>query len=197
MVERIARGNVRIRFAPVLRWLVVTTLISSGAVRAGGPSQTSDPWEPVRVLIGDWEGTVVGESGKGTVRRSYTLVLGNRFLHERNVTTYPPQPGNEKGEVHEHWSFLSYDRPRALLILRQFHQEGFVNRYALNRELGGPGRLVFDSEAFENLDSRWRARETYEIRSASEFVETFELAEPGGPLRVYSMSAFTKVRARQ
>ncbi len=55
--------------------------------------------------------TPEGEPGKGSVKRSYRFVLGEKFLHERNVSTYPPQPKNEKGEVHEHWSFFSHDRP--------------------------------------------------------------------------------------
>jgi hypothetical protein len=47
------------------------------------------------------------------------------------MSIYPPQPKNEKGEVHEHWSFFSHDRARRTLVLRQFHQEGFVNQYAM------------------------------------------------------------------
>ena len=34
--------------------------------------------------------------------------------------------------MHEHWSFFSYDRARKALVLRQFHQEGFVNQYVLD-----------------------------------------------------------------
>jgi hypothetical protein len=47
--------------------------------------------------------------------RTYEFVLGSRFVHERNVSTYPPQEKNKSGEVHEHWSFLSYDRARQAL----------------------------------------------------------------------------------
>ena len=52
-------------------------------------------------------------------------MLGDRFLHERNVSTYPPQPANPKGERHEHESYFSYDRDRGRIVLRQFHTEGF------------------------------------------------------------------------
>jgi hypothetical protein len=60
-------------------------------------------------------------------------------------------------------------------VLRQFHQEGFVNQFVMApRQQGGP--IVFESEALENLRSGWKARETYEVVSPDEFVETFELA---------------------
>jgi hypothetical protein len=50
--------------------------------------------------------------------------------------------------------------------------------------------LVFDSERFENYDNGARARETYDIVSADEFIETFELDDPGQPLEVYSRTHF-------
>jgi hypothetical protein len=155
-----------------------------------------DPWQPVRFLAGDWEGTATGESGNGTVRRSYAFVLADRYLHEKNISTYPPQEKNKTGEVHEHWSLISYDRARQALVMRQFHQEGFVNQYVLNKAESTPGRLIFDSERFENFDNQWRARETLDVRSADEFVETFELGPPGKPLQVYSRNHFRRATPR-
>ena len=57
------------------------------------------PWAPIQFLVGQWEGASEGQPGKGTVRRTYDFVLGDKFLHERNVSSYPPQPKNEKGEM--------------------------------------------------------------------------------------------------
>ncbi|HEU4365084.1 MAG TPA: hypothetical protein VFT13_06415, partial [Candidatus Krumholzibacteria bacterium] len=91
----------------------------------------------------------------------------------------------------------SYDRERKTLVLRQFHQEGFVNQYVLNAAESKPGKLVFDSERFENFDNRWKARETYEIRSVDEFVETFELGEPGKKLEVYSRNHFKRYKGER
>jgi hypothetical protein len=152
-----------------------------------------DPWSSVRFLVGTWGGTSSGQPGNGTVERKYEFVLGDRFIHERNVSTYPPQERNKPGEVHEHWSLLSYDRARKALVLRQFHQEGFVNQFVSYLQANEPGKLVFASEAFENLDSKWRARETYQVISADEFIETFELAEPGKEFQVYSKNHFKRV----
>lgn len=153
-----------------------------------------DPWAQVRFLEGEWDGVSEGESGAGTVHRTYAFVLKSRFLHERNVSTYPPRDGNQAGEVHEHWGFLSYDRGRKSLVFRQFHQEGFVNQYVLNADSSSASRIRFDSENFENFDNTWRARETYDIISADEFVETFELGAPGDSLQVYSRNHFKRAK---
>jgi hypothetical protein len=174
--------------------LPAACLLLATARQPGAQDAKPDPWQPVRFLVGEWQGTAEGQAGTGTVRRTYAFVLDDRYLHERNVSTYPPQAANRAGEVHEHWSFLSHDRRRGTLVLRQFHQEGFVNQYVLRKDLGGRDTLVFESEDFENFDPRWRARETYEIRSPDEFVETFELGEPGKPLQVYSRNHFRRIK---
>lgn len=162
------------------------------AAASPAPDAKPDPWAPVRFMVGAWRGESQGEPGQGAVEREYRFVLGDRFLHERNVSTYPPQPKNEKGEVHEHWSFISRDRARGTLVLRQFHQEGFVNQYALQPP-AADGRLVFESEALENVPGGWKARESYEVVSPDEFVETFELSQAGGPYAVYSRTRFRRV----
>jgi hypothetical protein len=164
------------------------------ATSAFGQQPAPDPWAPVRFLVGHWQGTASGQPGEGTVARQYEFILGQRFLHERNTSTYPPQDRNKKGETHEHWSFLSYDRARKLLVLRQFHVEGFVNQYSFIPEESAPDRLVFEGEGFENIGSKWRGRETYRILGHDEFTETFELAPPGKPFGVYSTNHFKRVR---
>jgi hypothetical protein len=174
----------------VLFWIAALTAPPSPQTAA------SDPWAPVRFLVGEWAGESEGQPGKGKVRRVYRFVLGDRFLHEQNVSTYPPQPKNEKGEVHEHWSFVSHDRARKTLVLRQFHQEGFVNQYVLSSTSRSDGALVFESEALENVPLGWKARETYEIVSPEEFIETFEIASGSETYELYSRARFRRVPGR-
>jgi len=158
------------------------------------PAATPDPWAAIRFMAGEWEGESDGEPGKGTVKREYRFVLNDKFLREENVSSYPPQPKNEKGEVHHHQSFFSYDRARRVLVLRQFHQEGFVNQFAMTAP-GADGSLVFESEALENVPKGWKARETYQVISNDEFVETFEIASTG-PYEIYSRSRFKRKGAK-
>lgn len=165
----------------------------TGSSSAAGKEAETSPFAPIQFLVGDWQGTSEGQPGTGSVKRTYRFVLGDTFLHERNVSSYPPQPKNTKGEVHEHWSFFSHDRARRTLVFRQFHQEGFVNQYVMAGG-GPPGTVTFETEAIENVPAGWRARETYKMLSSDEFVETFELAEGDKPFAVYSTTRFRRTR---
>jgi hypothetical protein len=154
------------------------------------PVAAPDPFDAVAFLIGRWEGTSDGQPGKGSVRREYSRALNSRFIRVVNRTEYAPQDRNPKGEIHEDEGFLSYDRARKRLVIRQFHVEGFVNHYVQD-----PGvSLVFTSESIENIPAGWRARETYVAHGSDEFEEVFELAEPGKPFGVYSRATLKRVK---
>jgi hypothetical protein len=154
-----------------------------------------DAWQPVRLFIGHWKGTAEGEPGTGTVERRYEFILRDQFIQEHSTSTYPPQEKNKAGEVHHHLSIISYDRERKTLIMRQFHVEGFVNLYSLNQAGSNAKRLVFESEHFENFNNSWKAKETYDIISEDEFIETFELAPPGKPFQVYTRNHLKRAKA--
>jgi len=105
--------------------LLVSVLLSG--VAPGGQQAGADPFERVSFLLGRWEGTSEGRPGRGTVRREYTRALNSRFIRVHNRNEYPPQDKNPQGEIHEDEGFISFDRARQKLVLRQFHAEGFVN----------------------------------------------------------------------
>jgi len=159
----------------------------------GGSAQT-DPWNPIRRLVGNWSGTSSGQPGEGAVTRRYSLVLNDRFIQEINTSEYPPQEKNKRGERHEHWGMFSFDRQLKLLVLRHFHVEGFINTYRQVEAPIQPNVVVFESVAFENLPSNWKARESYEFLSEDEFIETFELAPPDKPFQQYSRANLKRVR---
>lgn len=156
-------------------------------------AQDADAWKPIERLLGQWQGSSSGEAGTGTVVRHYVKVMGGRFVREENTSTYPPQEKNPSGEVHEHSGMFSFDRQRKLLVLRQFHIEGFVNTYR-QATATGEATLVFESESFENFSNAWRARESYEFTGQDRLVETFELAPPGKAFQVYSRTELQRVR---
>jgi hypothetical protein len=176
-----------------IRVLTVATAIVVCAQGLPAQPPAADPFARVAFLIGRWEGTAEGQPGTGTVRREYSRVLNGRFIHVRNRSEYPPQQKNPKGEIHEDEGFLSVDRARKALVLRQFHVEGFVNQY-VEDSASTPSRLVFTSEAIENIPAGWKARETYIVLGPDAFEEVFELAEAGKPFEVYARSKLTRVR---
>jgi hypothetical protein len=168
--------------------------LALGLLEAGSPKPVEkiDPWKPLRALIGKWEGDVNGEPGAGKAEREYVFVMNNRFIHVRNKSTYPPQQKNPKGEMHEDTGFFSYDKAVKKLMLRQFHIEGFVNQFALHNVSDDGRTIVFISTAIENIAPGWRARETYQILSENEFIETFALAEPNREFATYSEAHFRR-----
>lgn len=67
------------------------------AFMSGQNKPRPDAWEPLRPLIGKWEGTGKGQPGNSKVEREYWLVLNDKFLHVQNRSVYDPQPKNPKG----------------------------------------------------------------------------------------------------
>lgn len=170
---------------------LVIALGSAAAV--GQQTRRPDPFAGLRFLVGEWRGKQSGQPGHGACERKYEFVLGGKFLQVKNKSTYPPQAANPKGEVHEDMGMIGYDRARVRLVFRQFHVEGFVNTY-LEEEGGDPKSIVFASEAIENIAPGWRARETYRVVNDDEFIERFELAEPGKEFALYSEAHLKRVR---
>jgi len=120
-------------------------LFQASPAAASSPPQS--PWSAVQFMVGEWTGESEGQPGKGTVKRTYRFVLGDKFLHERNLSA-----PTEEREGRDPRAFFSHDRARKTLVLRQLHQEGFVNQYVMVP--GTPaGTVVFETEALENVPS--------------------------------------------
>jgi hypothetical protein len=176
--------------------LFLLLLLTAGLVApaASQDEREDDPWKPIRFLEGSWTGPTDGRFGSGTVERVYSFVLDGAYLHERHASNYPPQERNPEGELHEYWSFFSYDRARDLLVYRQFHNEGIINQFVLNEDLTKDAMVVFDTERIENFGEGWRARESYRVISNDEFVEEFYLAAPGKGYELYVTTRFKRAR---
>jgi hypothetical protein len=154
-------------------------------------------WTPFRWFAGEWSGDSEGQSGKGKYDRSYTIIFNKKFIEVKNKSSYPPSQQNPKGEIHEDRGYISYDRSRKTFVLRQFHIEGFVNQYRLDSISPNGKTIIFISEAIENIPTGYRAKETYKINNENEFVEIFELAEPGKDFEVYSKAILKRLKSNK
>lgn len=153
-------------------------------------SRQDSIWIPFNSFIGEWTGKGEGDPGKGDYERSYHFIFNKKFIEIKNKSEYPPSDKNPKGEVHEDIGYLSYDKMKKTFILRQFHKEGFVNQYLLD-SISADGKVfIFTTESIENIPSGWKARETYKIVDKDNFIEIFELAEPGGNFNLYTKTEF-------
>lgn len=171
--------------------VILALICFSTAAFAQSPK---DPpaWKALQQLVGQWSGTGEGESGTSTVSRSYELILNDKFMLGKNRSVYKPQEKNPKGETHENWDMLSWDRVRGKCVFRQFHVESFVNQYVLDSVSSDMKFFRFVTEAIENIPPGWRARETYLFKNENEFTETFELAEPGKEFTLYTRNDFKR-----
>jgi hypothetical protein len=168
-----------------------TPHVSPPAPAAEATELVGDHWAPLRAFVGRWTGTGQGEPGRSIVVREYSAAIGGRYLLGRNRSVYPAQEKNPKGETHDHWDMISWDKNRKTFVLRQFHVEGFVNQYRM--DVRDDGAIVFTSEAIENIAAGWRARETYRL-AGGQLLERFELAPPGKDFSVYSENVLGRSR---
>jgi hypothetical protein len=190
--ERLKRRTVFVAFRSLV--LIISLLLLPGSSGSQTVPTGSDIWQPLKFLVGRWEGTGDGQPGASKIEREYRFVLNNKFLHVQNRSVYDPQPKNPKGETHEDWSMISFDKVRKQFVLRQFHVEGFVNQYVSTSTSPDGKTIIFTSEGIENIPTGWRARETYKVVNADEFMEVFELAEPGKDFQIYSEGHFRRRR---
>lgn len=168
-------------------WIIAATLVLGSGAHG---QKKVDVWEPMKFFAGTWEGAGKGKPGVSKIQREYQFVLSGKFLQVRNKSTYDPQPANPKGEIHDDWGIIGFDKARKQFLFRQFHVEGFVIQYLTT--VVDAKTIMFTSESIENIPAGWRARETYRIISDNEFVEIFELAEPGKEFSVYSEASLKR-----
>jgi len=173
---------------------IVVLLIISPLLSFGQMTRQDSVWLPFKNMIGKWSGTSEGQPGKGMYERSYEIVLNKKFIEVKNKSSYPPSASNPKGEVHEDRGFISYDKARKTFVLRQFHIEGFVNQFKIESISPDGKTIVFISESIENIPAGYRAKESYQIVNENEFIETFELAEPGKEFELYAKAVLKRVK---
>ena len=147
--------------------------------------ESIDLWEKFRFFLGQWQGAGTGKPGLSQVERQYRLVLDEKFIQLVDRSVYEPQERNPEGEIHEEIGYISYDKSRQRYILREFHVEGYVNQYVAGDWDPQGKKIVFATEAIENIPPGWQARTTYEILGENKFRETFELAGPDQAWRCY------------
>jgi hypothetical protein len=154
----------------------------------------SDPWAPLRVFVGKWEGQISGKPGKQFSSREYRFELNGKFLSQRDKSVYQPEVPAAKPEVREDFGFFSYDTYLNKIVWRQFHSEGFVNEYTLDSVSADGKSLEFVTVRIENLAPGWRAKKSYRILSADEMEETFSLAAPGKDFEIYTQAHLKRVK---
>jgi hypothetical protein len=174
------------------RFFIIMLLVMPLVLLMGQEQEKKpDVWEPFQFFIGKWVGTGEGKSGESTLTREYDSKFNKKFIYSTNRAVFKPTGKNKKGEIHEDFGVLSYDKMRKKYIFRQFHVEGFINQYVA--EISPDGKAyTFVSESIENLPPGWKVRLVMKIEGKDKFSERFELAGPGKDFSCLITNQFTR-----
>ena len=170
----------------------ILAVLAIGLPAWAGPQENddeADPWAPLDLLTGSWEGVIDGLQGTGRGLRRYQRIIGGKYVSMRHTSVRLPQEKSPKGDQHEELGVFSFDSERRKIVFREFMIEGFVIRYVCETE---PKRFVCTTESVESGPGI-RARLTIEIADRYRFEEIYEIGWPGKELVVYFTNQWTRV----
>jgi len=133
-----------------LRKKIILLFILLPVLLIAQAEKKQDVWEPVKFLLGKWEGQGEGKSGISKVWKEWHFILDGKFLHMKTKAVFEPQEKNPKGETHEDLGYFSYDGVGKQIVFRQFHVEGFIIQYVLESISDDGKTLTFAAEMIEN-----------------------------------------------
>ena len=172
--------------------LVLLVLLILPALALAQTEEVEDAWAPLRPIIGQWEGTGSGPAGRSRIEASYEFVLGDNYIEAWHRSMFEPSERNPDGETHEDRGFISYDGNRETFVFRQFHVEGFINRYTLDSLSTDGKTLYFNSEDIENAPPGTRAKLEFHVVSDTELTTSFHVAWPGTDFQCFSTNSLMR-----
>ena len=151
-------------------------------------------WKTFNQLEGKWQGSGSGFSGGTSVIHSeFNFVMDGLFMEIKNHSEFAPSEENQKGDIHDDWGIISFDKTREKFVFRQFHSEGFYNQYILNDTLSNPKFLVFETEFIENFVDGGTARFTIILISENKIETVFDVGFPGREMTCYGKNKLIKL----
>lgn len=115
-----------------------------------------------------------------------------KYIEFKNESWFEPNSNNPEGEHHIDRGFISYDKAREVVVIRQFHIEGYVIQYTLVDSLANYTTLVFESEYIENFVPGGKARWTLKKISDNQIETIFDVAFPNSDYSCMGVNILTK-----
>ncbi len=165
-----------IKKIPILIICVISSFIFS----------QNQSWQNFHKLIGKWSGIGAGfSSGKSQIKTEIKYVMNEKYLQITNRSEFEPTAKNPEGDIHEDWGMLSYDKNRKKYVFRQFHNEGFVNKYILNDSLSTDSLFIFESDMIENFVPGGKTIFKIKVINIDEIETIFEISFNGKDFDCY------------
>ncbi len=136
-------------------------------------------WDKLQFLIGSWSSPVSGQSGEGVSgSTTFSYQLDQKIMVRNSRAEFAPEPGREKGVVHEDLLVIYQQPGESHLRAIYFDNEGHIIRYVVSFPSKQPA-VVFESEA---TGTSPHARLVYDAAPDGSLGIEFFVAPPGGEL---------------
>ncbi len=146
-------------------------------------------WEKLHFLIGDWVSPVSGQPGEGISGWSkFTYALDGKIIVRNSRAEFAPEPGQEKGLVHDDLLIIYQQSGEEKLRAIYFDNEAHIIHYMLSFPEKQPG-VIFESEASPTSP---QARLVYETEADGTLVTEFFVALPGGQMLSHVKGKLTR-----
>ena len=153
--------------------------------------EKQDIWETLKFLEGKW---IDDKPGVSKVTQMYEFIWDGKYLQMRTKAVFEPTEKNPKGEVHEDLGIFSYDQNRKTFVFRQFHVEGFVIQYILEKKEDSKNEWTFVSEHIENAPPGTKAKEVFKFVSEDKIEQSFHVAWPNRDFACYSLNNLKRIK---
>ncbi len=141
------------------------------------------------------EGKWIDEKpGISKVVQEYEFIFNGKYLQMRTRAVFEPTEKKPKGEVHEDLGIFSYDQAKKTFVFRQFHVEGFVIEYILEKRNEGTNELIFVSEMIENAPPGTKVKEIFKFINRDEIEQSFHVAWPDQDYACYSLNKLKRIK---
>ena len=153
--------------------------------------EREDMWASFKFLEGKW---IDEKPGVSKVTQMYEFIFSKKYLQMRTKAVFEPTEKSPKGEVHEDLGIFSYDQARKTFVFRQFHIEGFVIQYILEKRDERTNEWTFISEQIENAPSGTKAKEVFKFINEHEIEQSFYVAWPDKDYVCYALNKLKRTK---
>lgn len=173
-----------------IKYIIILTILTfSQSICIG---QTSK-FQQLDFMLGDWNGRGSGFGNDSlTINSFFKPDMIGKYIEFKNESWFEPTSNNPEGEHHIDRGFISYDKARDAVVIRQFHTEGYVIQYTLADSLSNDTMLVFESESIENFVPGGKARWTIKKISDNQIETTFDVAFPNSDYSCLGVNKLSK-----